>query len=87
MNEEYKPLYENGPTSVGLVLARTQTGSNRGDSRNLQLEGILSGETDTNLIFDELESVNEDTSYMKTIKASKSLVRKEYIAMIYQIEK
>ncbi len=40
---EYKELYEKGSVKVGLILARTQTGSYQGDSRNIQLEGILSG--------------------------------------------
>ena len=87
MYEEYKSLYEHGPIKVGLVLGRTQTGSHHGDSKNLQLEGILSGETNTNLIFDELNSISVDANYIKKIEGSKALVRKEYVAVIYQIKK
>ena len=86
MDDEYKILYENGPIKVGLVLVRTQGGSYRGDSGDMQFEGILSGETETNLVFDRLVGVNIDKEYMKEVDASKSLIRKQYIAVIYQID-
>jgi len=86
MEEKYKLLYEDGPTRVGLVLVKTQTGSYRGDSKNLQLEWVLSGETDRNLVFDELCSIDCVNEYIQKIDALKSLVRKEYVATIYQIK-
>ncbi len=83
MSEEYKPLYKNGPAKVQVVTSNVRTGSHRGDSSNLQLEGILSGETENNLVFDSLRPLN--TSYMLLFHSEKAYLRKDQVALIYTV--
>jgi len=83
MMDEYKPLYESGPTSVGLVLTETRAGDESGDTKSLHLRGMLSGETEGNLVFDELRSLNIAKN-SNPVVGSKAFVRKSLIATIYQ---
>lgn len=86
MGEEYKPLYENGPAKVQVVTSNIRTGSSRGDSSNLQLEGILNGETENNLVFDSLRPLNMKTYYMDEFNTGKAYLRKDQIALIYVVK-
>jgi len=84
---EYKPFYENGPTKVGLLLAETQLGAtNKRSSSSVALEGMLSGETKDNLIFDSIKCLNLTYDHSTTInKSKKAFVKKKYVSFIYEI--
>lgn len=86
MSEEYEPLYKNGPTKVQVVTSNVRTGSWKGDSSNLQLEGILSGETEHNLVFDSLRPLNLKNVFMKSFDSDKAFLRKEQVALLYAVK-
>ena len=85
MSEEYKPLYEHGPAKIQVVTSNIRTGSYRGDSSNLQLEGILSGETENNLVFDSLRPLNLKEDYMDKFNSDKAYLRKDQVALLYAV--
>ena len=80
---EYSYLYENGPVEVKLLLAGTATGAEY--RANVQLRGVLSGETEKNLVFDSIRLLNCGPMYV--IGGGKSLVKKDLVAVIYQVER
>jgi hypothetical protein len=94
-NEEYKYLYGDGPIKVGLILRDTRVGvgneGDKGDSGNLQLEGILTGETIATLQFKEIKSSNapEISKYFHPhifkFFGGKGQIRKDQISIIYEI--
>ena len=87
MIEEYELFYRDGPTKVQVVISDVRTGCWNGDSGNLQLEGILSGETEHNLVFDSLRPLNINTQnrYMKGFDSSRAFLRKKQIALLYVV--
>ena len=87
-NSEYSFLYQRGPVRVGLILRRTNTGGGRNNA-NLQLEGIIRGETRNTLVFESLKAVNcyveKGADYVNSFDGGKSSVPKSSVAVIYEI--
>lgn len=82
MKNEYREFYKPGPKKVHIITKNIRTGMRDGHSANLQLEGILSGETEDNLVFDSLRPINI-SSYIKNFSSKKALMRKDEVAILY----
>ena len=95
-DREYARFWENRNTHVGIILTDVWMGAaeKRGDSGNLKLDAIVCGETEENLILEDVISMDteaddeDNTTYtgcMTTIRADEAMVKKELIAVIYKI--
>lgn len=82
MKSEYREFYKAGPKKVHIITKNIRTGMRNGHSANLQLEGILSGETEDNLIFNSLRPINI-SNYIKNFSSKKALIRKDEVGVLY----
>jgi hypothetical protein len=84
-DDKYKRFYEDGPTKVGVMLTLTTKDKTQ---EPIQLEGILTGEDNTNLFFSKLKSINLglkiNDNITISINGGLSIIKKAVIALMYK---